>query len=77
MKIQRKMLTSEQKNKICRERKAIVGCVGCRLSDHICVQGRYIDICVRIVDSIEEQLQDFWNKEVEIDDEIFGDNSGT
>ena len=79
MKIQRKLLTKEQKKAICEEyrgrRKYCKD--GCPLTTYIgeefvCCSPRFESI-----QDLEQAIKDYWDEEVEVKDEIFGDNSGT
>lgn len=70
IKIQRKLLSDEQKQQICKQHEH---CKGCPLStdpltQQLALSGFY---CIDQSESVLEAIQNFWNEEIVIDDEIF------
>ena len=58
MKIQRKLLTGEQKEKMCD-----LDCIHCKLAIDII----FFKTCYRNIAQIEKTIKDFWNEEIEVE----------
>ena len=70
MKIQRKLLSIEQKLGIC---NPLQNCDGCPLR----FKALGFNLCESDVKELEIAIKHYWDEEVEVKDEIFSNNSGT
>lgn len=66
MKLQRKLLTKEQKDSICEEYKTALSdedcpeCFGCPLQLTL----GELNFCYKKIDKINNEIEKFWNKEI-------------
>ena len=65
MKIQRKLLTSEQKQKICSKTDGMLtsGCLECPLGIEIFG----LIFCWKDINELQQRLKEYWDEEVEVD----------
>ena len=60
MKVQRKLLTEEQRTKICD-----CDCLHCKLA--VTIFG--FKTCYRNIDQVEKTIKNFWNEEIEVEND--------
>lgn len=63
MKTQRKLLTDEQKKKICKEHKICFNCpMLLSILDNKC--------CYDVVNRLEQEIKNYWDEEIDLGDSI-------
>lgn len=66
MKIQRKLLTSEQKKAICEQHKDEYDL--CKNDCPLFIEIDHEDYCAKTICYLEQIIKDFWNEEVEVEE---------
>lgn len=75
MKIQRKLLTTEQRKEVCKANKH--GCLRCPLAMNFRDRIYCDNLKVNTIQHIEDTIKEYWNKEIVVNDEIFSNNTNT